>query len=284
MTEFLNLKEAISKFVSPGMAIAMEGFTHLIPHAAGQEIIRQNIRHLSLIRMTPDIIYDQMIGMGSADKVTFSWGGNPGVGSLHRFRDAYQKDYPHKITFVEHAHAAMANAYAAGASGLPCAAFKGYQGTSYPEVNSNIRFMECPFTGERLTLVPSIQPDLTIVHAQKADKIGNIWLKGIIGVQKEAILSAKRSLVTVEEIVDHVDEDQGGIVIPRWVIDAVSLVPKGAFPSYTEGYYNRSNDFYIKWDKISADRNNFKEWMDKFILSTKDFSQLMEKLKQHGYA
>lgn len=283
MTEFLSLKEAINKYVSPGMTIALEGFTHLIPHAAGQEIIRQNIRHLSLIRMTPDIIYDQMIGMGSADQITFSWGGNPGVGSLHRFRDAYQKNYPHKITFVEHAHAAMANAYAAGASGLPCAVFKGYQGTSYPEVNSNIRFMECPFTGEKLTLVPSIQPDLTIVHAQKADKIGNVWLKGIVGVQKEAILSAKRSLVTVEEIVDQVDEDQGGIVIPRWVISAVSQVPMGAFPSYTEGYYNRSNDFYIKWDKISADRNLFKEWMEKFILSTRDFPQFMEKLKEHGY-
>jgi glutaconate CoA-transferase subunit A len=283
MTEFLSLREAISKYLSPGMSVAMEGFTHLIPHAAGQEIIRQNIRNLSLIRMTPDIIYDQMIGMGSADKITFSWGGNPGVGSLHRFRDAYQKAYPHKITFIEHAHAAMANAYAAGASGLPCAMFKGYRGTTYPEVNKDIKFIECPFTGEKLTIIPSIQPDLAIVHAQKADKMGNIWLKGIIGVQKEAILAAKYSLVTVEEIVDRVSEEQGGVVIPKWVIDAVSLVPMGAFPSYTEGYYNRSNDFYIKWDKISASREDFKKWMEEFVLSTRDFSEFIKKIKEYGY-
>jgi len=284
MTEFLSLKEAIQRYVKPGMSVSMEGFTHLIPHAAGQEIIRQDIHHLSLIRMTPDIIYDQMIGMGCADEIMFSWGGNPGVGSLHRFRDAYQSDYPHKMTFIEHAHAAMANGYASGASGMPCAIFKGYQGTSYPEVNSNIRFIDCPFTGETLTAVPSILPDLAIVHAQKADKQGNIWLKGIVGVQKEAILAAKQSVVTVEEIVDHLDEGQGGIVIPRWVIDCVSCVPMGAFPSYTEGYYNRSNDFYIKWDSISADRDNFKDWMHEFVLCTKDFSEFITKLRKHGYA
>jgi glutaconate CoA-transferase subunit A len=284
MTDFLSLREAIRKYVKPGMTISMEGFTHLIPHAAGQEIIRQNIRQLSLIRMTPDIIFDQMIGMGCTDKVTFSWGGNPGVGSLHRFRDAYQKDYPHKITFIEHAHAAMANGYAAGASGMPCAIFKGYQGTSYPEVNPDIQFIDCPFTGETLTAVPSIRPDLAIVHAQKADKSGNIWLKGIVGVQKEAILASNQSIVTVEEIVDEVNEDNGGIVIPRWVINAICTVPMGAFPSYTEGYYNRSNEFYIKWDKISSDRDTFKDWMNDFVLKTRDFSEYLEKLKIHGYA
>jgi len=284
MPEFISLKDAISKYVHPGISVAMEGFTHLIPHAAGLEIIRQKKRNLSLIRMTPDIIYDQMIGMGCADKMTFSWGGNPGVGSLHRFRDAYENEYPHKMIFTEHAHAAMANAYVAGASGLPCAVFKGYRGTSYSKVNQDIKFIDCPFTGETLTAVPAIKPDLTIVHAQKADKEGNIWLKGIVGIQKEAILAAKQSIVTVEEIVDRISEDQGGIIIPRWVINAISCVPLGAFPSYTEGYYNRFNDFYIKWDKISADRNYFHEWMNEFVLSTNDFSETMSKLKDKGYA
>lgn len=282
MTEFISLKEAVKKYVKPGMRVAMEGFTHLIPHAAGLEIIRQKIKGLSLIRLTPDIIYDQMIGMGCADELMFSWGGNPGVGSLHRFRDAYEHEYPHKMKFEEHAHAAMANAWVAGASGMPCAIFKGYRGTSYPEINPNIKFMDCPFTGETLTVVPAINPDLTIIHAQKADKQGNIWLKGIIGIQKETILAAKQSIVTVEEIVDRVDESNGGVVIPRWVINAVCCVPNGAFPSYTEGYYNRSNDFYIHWDKISSDRQRFQDWMQEFVLSTNDFSEFMLKLKEQG--
>lgn len=165
---------------------------------------------------------------------------------------------------------------------MPCAIFKGYRGTSYPKVNPNIKFMDCPFTGETLTVVPAINPDLTIIHAQKADKQGNIWLKGIIGIQKEAILAAKQSIVTVEEIVDRVDESNGGVVIPRWVINAVCCVPNGAFPSYTEGYYNRSNDFYIHWDKISADRQRFQDWMEEFVLSTNDFSEFILKLKEQG--
>ena len=283
MTEFISLREAVHKYVKPGISIAMEGFTHLIPHAAGLEIIRQKIRHLSLIRMTPDIVYDQMIGMGCADKLMFSWGGNPGVGSLHRLRDAIENNYPNHIEIKEHAHAAMANAYVAGASDMPCAIFKGYRGTDYPAVNSDIRFISCPYTGETLTVVPAIKPDLAIIHAQQADKQGNIWLKGIVGIQKEALLSARQSIVTVEEIVDRVDEKQGGIVIPRWVINAVCCVPKGAFPSYTEGYYNRSNDFYVRWDEISRDRQRFQDWMDIFVLSTTDFSGFMLKLEKQGY-
>jgi len=216
--------------------------------------------------MTPDIVYDQMLGMGCADKLMFSWGGNPGVGSLHRLRDAIENNYPHHIEIKEHAHAAMANAYVAGASDMPCAIFKGYRGTDYPGVNSDIRFISCPYTGETLTVVPAIKPDLAIIHAQRADKQGNIWLKGIVGI-----------------IVDQVDEKQGGIVIPRWVVNAVCCVPKGAFPSYTEGYYNRSNDFYIRWDEISRDRQRFLDWMDTFVLSTTDFSEFMLKLEKQGY-
>lgn len=279
MTEFLNLKEAIKTYVKPNISVALEGFTHLIPHAAGLEIIRQGIKDLHLIRMTPDVIYDQMIGMGCANKLTFSWGGNPGVGSLHRFRDAYQNEFPHKMQFVEHAHAAMANAFTAGASGLPCAIFKGYAGTSYPEVNSDIRFFECPFTKEQLTAIPALNPDLAIIHAQKADRNGNIWMKGIVGAQKEVLMAAKKTIVTVEEIVDNIDESQGGVVIPRWIVNVVSEVPKGAFPSYAEGYYNRCNEFYKKWDAISRDKEVFYNWMKENVLSTKDYAEFMEKLE-----
>jgi glutaconate CoA-transferase subunit A len=284
MTEFIDLKTAVKKYVKPGLSVAMEGFTHLIPHAAGLEIIRQKIQHLTLIRMTPDIIYDQMIGMGCADKLMFSWGGNPGVGSLHRLRDACEHDYPHAMEIVEHAHAAMANAWVAGASGMPCAIFKGYRGTDYPEINPDIRFMDCPYTGEKLTLVPAINPDLAIVHAQKADRAGNIWLSGITGIQKEVLLASKKSIVTVEEIVDRVDEKNGGTVIPRWVIHAVCCEPHGSFPSYTEGYYNRSNDFYKYWDHISKDRKLFSDWMEEFVLSTSGFPEFLAKTERIFYA
>ena len=283
MTEFLELSDAIRKYVHDGQSLAAEGFTHLIPHAAGLEIIRQEIRHLTLIRMTPDIIFDQMIGMGCADKLVFSWGGNPGVGSIYRLRDAYQKGIPHPMSFEEHAHAAMANAFQAGASGMPVAIFKGYRGTEYPDVNSNIRFIECPFTGEELTAVPAIRPDVAIIHAQRSDREGNIWLKGILGVQKEAVLAAKHSIVTVEEIVDSVDENNGGTIIPRWPISAVCEVPMAAFPSYAEGYYERSNSFYIKWGDVSQDYDTFREWMETFVMQTEDFGQFLSKLKEHGY-
>ena len=283
MTEFLELRSAIAKYVRPGMSVAAEGFTHLIPHAAGLEIIRQGIDHLTLIRMTPDIIYDQLIGMGCADKLVFSWGGNPGVGSLYRLREAYEKGVPHRMEFEEHAHAAMANAYQAGAAGLPVAIFKGYRGTQYPEVNPKIRFIECPFTGERLTAIPALRPDLAIIHAQRADRDGNVWLRGILGVQKEAVLASRHSIVTVEEIVDNVDESQGGSVIPRWAISAVCHVPLAAFPSYAEGYYDRSNGFYVRWGEVSRDFATFREWIETFVLSTRDNSEYLAKLREHGY-
>jgi len=283
VTEFMELRDAIKKYVQPGCSVAAEGFTHLIPHAAGLEIIRQEIRHLTLIRMTPDIIYDQLIGMGCADKLVFSWGGNPGVGSLYRLRDAYEKGIPHRMEFEEHAHAAMAAAYQAGAADLPLAVFRGYRGTQYPDVNPNIRCIQCPFTGEQLTAVPSIRPDVAVIHAQRADRAGNIWLTGILGVQKEAVLAAKQSIVTVEEIVDNVDESNGGTVVPRWAIGAVCEVPLAAFPSYAEGYYDRSNGFYIRWGEVSKDFETFREWIDTFVLSTSDNTEYLSKLREHGY-
>src|ERR1700674_4020744 len=202
MAELLSLREATEALVHDGDVVALEGFTHLIPHAAGHELIRQGRRELTLARMTPDLVYDQLIGMGCARKLVFSWGGNPGVGTLHRLRDAVENGWPRPLALEEHSHAAMANAYAAGAAGLPCAIFRGYQGSDLVGINPQIRFISCPFTGEQLAAVPAIRPDLTIIHAQRADRTGNVLIEGIIGVQKEAALAATRVIVTVEEIVD----------------------------------------------------------------------------------
>jgi glutaconate CoA-transferase subunit A len=240
----------------------MEGFTHLIPHAAGHEVIRQQRRHLTLIRMTPDLIYDQLIGMGCVDKVVFSWCGNPGVGSLHRMRDAIENGWPQPLAYEEHSHAAMANAYEAGAAGLPFAAFRGYIGVDLPKVNPNIRTITCPYTGERLATVPAIRPDVAIIHALRADRDGNVLLEGIVGVQKQAVLAAKRSIVTVEEIVDDFGpRNTNAVILPSWTMTSVVVAPGGAHPSYAHGYYKRDNAYYKKWDQISRDRDSFLSWM-----------------------
>jgi glutaconate CoA-transferase subunit A len=267
MAQFLKLSEAIEANVKDGDAVAMEGFTHLIPFAAGHEIIRQKRKRLSLIRMTPDLIYDQLIGMGCAERMTFSWGGNPGVGSLHRFRDAYQNGWPNKIEIVEHSHAAMANAYDAAAAGLPFAVFRGYRGAELPRVNPAIKEVVCPYTGEKLATVPAVKLDVAIIHAQKADRRGNVLLEGIVGVQKEAVLAAKRSVVTVEEIVDELNPPSpNSVVLPGWTVKAIAQVPGGAHPSYTHGYYKRDNAFYKAWDDIARERDTFTAWMDENVL------------------
>jgi glutaconate CoA-transferase subunit A len=262
MATFLSLDAAIEATVRDGDAVALEGFTHLIPFAAGQEIIRQRRRELTLIRMTPDLIFDQMIGMGCAARMVFSWGGNPGVGSLHRMRDAVANGWPRPLELIEHSHAAMANAYAAGASGLPFAVFRGYIGTDLPRVNPSIKEIECPYTGEPLATVPSLRPDVGIIHAQRADRAGNVLIDGIVGCQKEVVLASKLSVVTVEEIVDDLSPpSMNSIVLPAWTIDFIAVVPRGAWPSYVHGYYRRDNAFYIEWDSISRDRDSFLAWM-----------------------
>ena len=266
MSEFLPLKDAIARMVHPGDRVALEGFTHLIPFAAGHEIIRQKITDLTLIRMTPDLIYDQMIGSGCARKLIFSWGGNPGVGSLHRLRDAVEKQWPRPLAIEEHSHSAMAHAYAAGASGMPAAFFRGYRGSDLAKVNPNIKSNTCPFTGESLAAVPALRPDVTVVHAQKADRRGNVLFEGIVGVQKEAVLAAKRALVTVEEVVDRVSEGgSNAVILPSWTIEAIAVVPGGAKPSYAHGYYQRDNAFYVAWDAIARDRDKFQRWMDTHV-------------------
>ncbi|HVC22415.1 MAG TPA: CoA-transferase [Candidatus Dormibacteraeota bacterium] len=268
MAELMTLRDAVANLVSDGDSVAMEGFTHLIPYAAGHEIIRQRRRHLTLIRLTPDLLYDQMIGMGCADRLVFSWGGNPGVGSLHRFRDAVEHGWPQRLETDEHSHAGLANRYVAGASGLPFAVLRGYAGTDLGRYSRTVAEISCPFTGERLAAVAALHPDVAIVHAQQADRSGNVLFWGIQGVQKEAVLSATRSLVTVEEVVDQlVPTGPGATLLPNWVINAVALAPGGAHPSYAAGYSSRDNDFYQAWDEISRDRGRFVDWMDKNVMS-----------------
>jgi glutaconate CoA-transferase, subunit A len=268
-----SLREAIAANVHDGDTIALEGFTHLIPHAAAQEIIRQRRRDLTLVRMTPDMAYDWLIGAGCARKLVFSWGGNPGVGSLQRFRDAVEKGWPHPLEIEEHSHAGMATRYTAGASGLPFGVLRGYVGTDLIQHTKNISMITCPFTGEELCAVPAMNPDVTIIHAQRADKEGNVQICGLIGIQKEAVLAARRSIVTVEEIVDTLPSTPGAVVLPSWVVSAVCHVPGGAHPSFAMGFSDRDNAFYKAWDAISADRDAFTSWIDKHILGTTDFAE-----------
>ncbi|HVX72519.1 MAG TPA: CoA-transferase [Devosia sp.] len=268
MAEFLALHDAVARHLKAGDTVAFEGFTHLIPHAAAHEAIRQGIGDLTLLRMTPDIIYDQMIGMGLARKVVFSYAGNPGVGLLRRMRDAIENAYPRAIETIEHSHSAMAQAYEAGASGLPVAVFRGYKGADLARVNPQIKAITCPFTGEELAAVPAHRPDVTFIHAQKASEAGDVLIEGIIGVQKEAALAAKRVVVTVEEVVpDFAGLHPNLTILPHWTIDAIAVVPGGAHPSYTHGYYARDNAAYLEWDKISADREAFASWMRSNVLS-----------------
>ena len=222
--ELVSLKQGVARLVRDGDSVALEGFTHLIPFAAGHELLRQGRTDLELIRMTPDLLYDQMIGMGAARRLVFSYGGNPGVGGLHRFRDAIERGWPRPVELEEHSHAGMANRFAAGASAMPMAVMRGYVGTDLMK-HTNVKLIICPFTGEELVAVPALRPDVAIVHAQEADREGNVQLWGIPGVQKEAVLAAQRSLVTVERLVDQLQPRPGAVVIPGWVIDAVAEAP-----------------------------------------------------------
>lgn len=268
MAAFLALKDAIAENVRDGDTVAFEGFTHLIPHAAAHETIRQGRADLTLVRMTPDIVYDQMIGMGCAKKLVFSYAGNPGVGLLRRLRDAVENGWPRALEIEEHSHAAMANAYAAGASGLPCAIFRGYRGAELAKVNPNIKTVTCPFTGEELAAVPALNPDVAVIHAQKASRRGDVLIEGILGVQKEAVLAATRAIVTVDEIVDDFDDvHPNACVLPHWTVTAIAHVPGGAHPSYAHGYYVRDNASYLEWDAVAADRERFRDWMATNVLA-----------------
>jgi glutaconate CoA-transferase subunit A len=284
VADIVSLGDAVEGLVRDGDVVAVEGFTHLIPHAAGHEIVRRERRDLTLVRMTPDVVYDQLIGMGCARKLVFSWGGNPGVGSLHRLRDAVENGWPSPLELEEHSHAGMAAAYAAGAADLPFAVLRGYVGTELVGRTPTIASVACPFTGEELAAVPARRPDVGIVHVQQADRRGNVQLWGIPGVQKEVVLASRRTIVTVEEVVDELELRPGGIVLPAWVVDAVSVAPGGAHPSYAHGFYERDNDFYLRWDEISRDRDRFADWMQRHVLDTADVTEYHRSLRAEGVA
>ena len=280
MAEITSLRAALARLVRDGDTVALEGFTHLIPFAAGHELIRQRRRELTLVRMTPDLIYDQLIGAGCARRLVFSWGGNPGVGSLHRFRDAVEHGWPQPLELEERSHADLASAYVAGAAHLPFAMLRAYAGSDLPAHNPRIRAVTCPFTGEQLAAVPAVRPDVTIIHAQKADRRGNVMLWGIVGVQKEAALAAERVVVTVEEIVEDLGAWPNACILPGWVVDAVCEVPGGAFPSYALGYYARDNRFYAEWDAISREREQFTAWLQRHVLATADWPEFRRVLAE----
>jgi glutaconate CoA-transferase subunit A len=274
----IPLRDAVAELVRDGDTVALEGFTHLIPHAAAHDLIRQGRRDLTLVRMTPDIAYDQLIGMGCARRLVFSWGGNPGVGSLHRLRDAVEQGWPAPLELEEHSHAGMAAAYAAGAANLPFGVLRGYRGGDLPS-RTRVATVVCPFTGEGLAAVPAHRPDVGIIHAQRADRRGNVQLWGILGVQKETVLASRSSIVTVEEIVEQLEPVPGGVVLPGWVVTAVCVAPGGAHPSYAHGYYDRDNDFYLAWDGISRDRETFLAWMKRHVLETADVVEYRASLR-----
>jgi glutaconate CoA-transferase subunit A len=281
MAEITTLREAVAALVHDGDTVALEGFTHLIPFAAGHEILRQGRRDLTLVRMTPDVIYDQMIGAGAARSLVFSWGGNPGVGSLHRFRDAVEDGWPRPLALEEHSHAGMAARYVAGASGLPFGVLRGYAGTDLVGRTASLATVTCPFTGEELAAVSALRPDVTVIHAQQADRNGNVGIWGVVGVQKEAVLSARTSIVTVEEIVDVLDP-RVTVTLPSWVVTAVAPVPRGAHPSYAHGYSDRDNSYYSAWDEVSRDRESFTSWLDRHVLGTADFADHLALVAEDG--
>ena len=275
----LPLDEAIATHVHDGDSVALEGFTHLIPFAAGHEIVRLRRRNLHLIRMTPDLIYDQLIGMGCASRLTFSWGGNPGVGSLHRLRDAVERQWPQPLALNEFSHAELALAYQAGASGMSCGFMPHYADTDLARVaGANRATLRCPFTDRELTAVPAINPDVTILHAQQIDAAGNVLIRGIVGAAKEAALAARRVLVTVEERVERLNAPMNALVLPSWLITAASVVPGGAYPSYAQGYYARDNRFYLAWDEIARDRTTFTDWMQRHVLGVPDHAAMLRAL------
>ncbi len=275
MAVFTSLRDAIAEHVADGSTVAMEGFTHLIPMAAGHEVIRQEKRDLTLVRMTPDVIYDQLIGVGCAAKLVFSWGGNPGVGSLHRFRDAVENGYPRNLEIEEHTHAGMATRYAAGAAGLPFGVLKGYAGTDLIE-RANVATIRSPFDDREVTAVPALNPDVAVIHAQQADHKGNVGLWGITGVQREVALAAHSVVVTVEEVVGELElRGPNSTVLPSWIVDAIAEVPRGSHPSYSMGYTERDNGFYTRWDVISRDREIFAKWIERYVKGVEDYSEYL---------
>jgi glutaconate CoA-transferase subunit A len=272
------MKEAVASLVQNGGTVVIEGFTHLICFAAGHEIIRSGKKDLTLARLTPDLVYDQMIQAGVAKKLIFSWAGNPGVGSLHAFRRAVESKPP-TLAIEEYSHFGMVARFSAGAANLPFWTLRNYADTDIPKSNPLIKSVKCPYTGETLATVPALRPDVTIVHAQRADKSGNTQVWGLMGVQKEAAFASKKVIVVVEELVDEsvIRSDPNRTLIPGLQVDAVVVEPWGAHPSYAQGYYDRDNAFYVAWDKIAREEASFKKYLDEFVYGVKDRAEYMKK-------
>ena len=283
-SKVMPMRDAVARFVHDGDTVVIEGFTHLICFAAGHEIIRQRRRDLTLARLTPDLIYDQMIGAGCARKLVFSWAGNPGVGSLHAFRRAVEgvgtRDSGFEIE--EYSHFGMVARFAAGAARLPFWPLRDYMGTDLPRANPRIRSVTCPYTGEDLATVPALNPDVTIVHAQRADADGNTQIWGLVGVQREAAFASERVIVVVEELVDEqlIRSDPNRTAIPGMVVDAVVVEPWGAHPSYAQGYYDRDNDFYVAWEDVSRSPERLARYLDEFVYGVSDRAEYLKKQPQ----
>jgi len=278
--KLMSMSEAVKKFVHEGDTLYMAGFTHLIPHSAGHEIIRQKIRNLTLCRLTPDIVYDQMIAAGCAKKVVFSWAGNPGVGPLRAFRRAVEKGYPNIIEIEEYSHFGMISRILAGALHLPFLPLKSLRGTDLPRNNQNIKTVKCPYTEQEICVVPPLNPDVSIIHAQRADKNGNVQVWGIIGDHKETAFASKRVIVSVEELVDEyvIRSDPNKTLIPDFIVDALVEEPWASHPSYAQGYYDRDNEFYIEWDKISREADTLEKYLEEWVYGAENRAEYVKKL------
>lgn len=276
----LSLREAVAEYVHDGMSVAIEGFTSFICFAAGHEIIRQKRRDLTLIRMTPDLIYDQMVAAGVARKLVFSYLGNPGVGSLHCLRRAIEDGIPTPLEIEEYSHYGMVGRYTAGASRLPFFPLRSYAGSDMPRTNERIKFVKSPYGDETIAVVPPLNPDVAIIHAQRADRQGNTQLWGLLGVQKEAAFAADKVIIVVEEIVEEavIRSDPNRTLIPGLIVDAVVHAPYGAHPSYVQGYYDRDNAFYLEWDVLSRDHQRTQAWLDEWVYGVADPAEYVRKL------
>ena len=272
-----DLASAVHELVHDGDTVVMEGFTHLIPFAAAHEIVRQQRRDLTLVRLTPDLIYDQLIAAGCCRKLIFSWAGNPGIGSLHAFRRGVEQG---RLEIEEYSHFGLAMRLFAGAARLPFMPLRSYRGSDLPTVNPLIRPVASPFDGEQVNAVPPLRPDVAILHAQRADEDGNVQIWGLTGAQREAAFASARVIVTVEEIVprDVVRADPNRTAIPGLAVSAVCHVPWGAHPSYAQGYYDRDNDFYIEWDDIARDESRVQEWLDAWVRNVPSRAEYVERL------
>ena len=275
-SKVMSMQDAVARFVRDGDVVVIEGFTHLIAFAAGHEIIRQRRRDLTLCRLTPDLIYDQLIAAGCARKLVFSWAGNPGVGSLHAFRRAVEGG---ALEIEEYSHFGMVARFAAGAARLPFWTLRDYAGTDLPRANPRIKAVTCPYTGESLATVPALNPDVTVVHAQRADAQGNTQIWGLLGVQKEAAFASQRVIVVVEELVDErvIRADPNRTLIPAVIVSAVVVEPWGAHPSYAQGYYDRDNDFYLAWEAISREPSALARYLDEFVHGVRDRAAYIQK-------